>query len=98
MRGTPLVEAMRGVRVGDPFDDGVAMGPLISQTQRQRVQGFLERARAEGAQILTGGGVPAGCTAGYFIEPTVVTNVQQAAEIVQNEVFGPGADPQYLPR
>ncbi|HVN53029.1 MAG TPA: gamma-aminobutyraldehyde dehydrogenase [Anaerolineaceae bacterium] len=84
-----IVEAMRAVKVGDPFEEGVMMGPLISQAQRQRVQGFLERARAEGAQVLTGGGIPAGCTSGYFMEPTVVTGVRQSSEIVQNEVFGP---------
>jgi len=84
-----LVEAFRGVKVGDPFEDGVVMGPMISKIQRERVQGFLDRAKQQGAKILTGGGVPAGMDRGYYIEPTVITNVDQKSEIVQNEVFGP---------
>jgi betaine-aldehyde dehydrogenase len=84
-----IVEAMRGVKIGAPFDSGVEMGPLISKIQRERVQGFIERAKAGGAKILTGGGVPADYQAGYYFEPTVVTGVSQGAEIIQSEVFGP---------
>jgi len=84
-----LVEAMRAVKVGQPFDDSTQMGPLISGVQRQRVLGFLERAKAQGAQILTGGAVPNDLGDGYFIEPTVVANADQHAEIIQSEVFGP---------
>jgi betaine-aldehyde dehydrogenase len=84
-----IVEAMRQVKIGEPFAEGVQMGPLISNSQRQRVQGFVERARAAGATILTGGGVPANYSQGYYFEPTVVTNADQSSEIVQNEVFGP---------
>jgi len=84
-----LVEAMKNVKVGLPFDDGVQMGPLISKVQRERVTGFVDRAKAQGAKVLTGGGVPAGFDKGYYYEPTVLSNVQQDWEIVQNEVFGP---------
>lgn len=84
-----VVEAMRNVKVGLPFDEGIQMGPLISGIQRERVGGFVERAKAQGAKILTGGGVPTGLDAGYYFEPTVLTDVQQNWEIVQNEVFGP---------
>jgi betaine-aldehyde dehydrogenase len=84
-----VVEAMKGIKVGLPFDDGVQMGPLISKVQRERVSGFVDRAKAQGAKILTGGGVPKGFEKGYYYEPTVITNVQQDWEIVQNEVFGP---------
>jgi betaine-aldehyde dehydrogenase len=84
-----VVEAMKAVKVGLPFDDGVQMGPLISGIQRERVAGFVDRAKASGAKILTGGGVPRGFDKGYFFEPTVITNVKQDSEIVQNEVFGP---------
>jgi betaine-aldehyde dehydrogenase len=84
-----LVESMRQVKVGAPFEDDVQMGPLISKTQRERVQGFVERARASGARILTGGGVPAPFAEGYYYEPTVIADVDQKAEIVQSEVFGP---------
>ena len=65
------------------------MGPLISGVQRERVSGFVERAKAQGARVLTGGGVPQGFDKGYYYEPTVLSNVQQDWEIVQNEVFGP---------
>jgi betaine-aldehyde dehydrogenase len=80
---------MRGVKIGRQFDDGVQMGPLISQTQRERVQGFVERAKAAGAKIITGGGVPKGFDDGYFFEPTVIVDADQKAEIIQSEVFGP---------
>ncbi len=84
-----LVAAMEGVKVGDPFTDDVEMGPLISQTQRERVAGFIARARSAGARILTGGGAPAGLEKGYYFSPTVVADVEQQFDIVQNEVFGP---------
>ncbi|MCC7117658.1 MAG: gamma-aminobutyraldehyde dehydrogenase [Anaerolineales bacterium] len=84
-----VVEAMKNVKVGLPFEDGVQMGPLISGVQKERVAGFVERAKAQGAKILTGGGTPKGLDNGYFFEPTVITNVKQDSEIVQNEVFGP---------
>lgn len=84
-----LVEAMRATKVGDPFDDSTMMGPLISETQRGRVLGFIERAKAQGARVLTGGGVPAESCDGYFVEPTVIVDADQKSEIIQNEVFGP---------
>ncbi|HQV95688.1 MAG TPA: gamma-aminobutyraldehyde dehydrogenase [Anaerolineales bacterium] len=84
-----VVEAVKNVKVGLPFEDGVQMGPLISKIQRERVSGFVDRAKAAGAKILTGGGVPKGFDNGYFYEPTVIGNVKQDSEIVQNEVFGP---------
>jgi betaine-aldehyde dehydrogenase len=84
-----LVEAMRQTPVGAPFEDGVQMGPLISGRQLDRVRGFVERARAGGARILTGGNMPAGHETGYYFEPTVVSGVDQGSEIVQSEVFGP---------
>ncbi|NWF63874.1 MAG: gamma-aminobutyraldehyde dehydrogenase [Chloroflexi bacterium] len=84
-----VVEAMRNVKVGMPFDDSTTMGPLISGIQRERVNGFVERAKAQGAKILAGGGVPKDYQKGYYFEPTVLDGVQQDWEIVQSEVFGP---------
>lgn len=84
-----LVEAMRNIKVGDPFDDDTGMGPLISRAQRDRVQGFVERARNAGARVLTGGGVPNGSGKGYYFEPTVISDADQSAEIIQSEIFGP---------
>jgi betaine-aldehyde dehydrogenase len=85
-----LVEAMRGIKIGDPFDASVRMGPLISKVQRDRVHGFVERARAQSATVLTGGAfTPEWGERGYYYEPTVLSNVAQSSEIVQSEVFGP---------
>ena len=81
-----LVPAIESLKVGDPADgDDVEMGPVISQDQQQRILGFLDRAK--GATVLTGGGTNG--SNGYFVSPTIVTDVKQDDEIVQNEVFGP---------
>src|ERR1051325_10085899 len=84
-----VVDAMKNVKVGLPFDDGVVMGSLISGIQRERVSGFVDRAKSQGAKILTGGGIPKDLQQGYYYEPTVIADVQQDWEIVQSEVFGP---------
>jgi betaine-aldehyde dehydrogenase len=84
-----IVESMRAVKIGQPFDDAVEMGPLISDVQRQRVQGFVEHAKASGAKILVGGGVPSSQPKGYYFEPTVIVEADQKSEIIQSEVFGP---------
>jgi 1-pyrroline dehydrogenase len=81
-----LVPVVESLKVGDPADgDDVEMGPMITREQQERVLGFLER--AEGATILTGGGSEG--ERGFFVRPTVVTDVKQTDEIVQKEVFGP---------
>ena len=81
-----LVPVIEGIKVGDPADgDDVEMGPLITKDQQDRVLGFLERAK--GATVLTGGGTNG--SKGWFVQPTIVTDVQQTDEIVQKEVFGP---------
>jgi len=84
-----VVEIFESTKVGDPWSDDTFMGPLISGTQRDRVSSFVDRARAEGAKVVTGGKVPAGMNRGYFYAPTLVTEVDQRSEIVQQEVFGP---------
>jgi betaine-aldehyde dehydrogenase len=84
-----LVEGMRGVKIGLPFDDDVQMGPLISRTQLERVEGFVERAKAAGAKILTGGGRITDFSGGYYYQPTVIAEADQKSEIIQSEVFGP---------
>lgn len=84
-----IVEAMRAVKIGQPFEDDAEMGPLISAVQRERVQGFVERAKSSGAKVLTGGSVPKDQPKGYYYEPTVIAEADQKAEIIQSEVFGP---------
>jgi len=81
-----LVPQVESLKVGDPMSsDEIEMGSVISQSQQERILGFLERAK--GATVLTGGGTNG--SKGFFVQPTVVTDVQQTDEIVQDEVFGP---------
>ncbi len=84
-----LVAAMEAVKIGAPFDEGIEMGPLISGVHKERVQGFVDRAKAGGAKILTGGGTPKGMTEGHYFEPTVISGADQSSEVVQQEIFGP---------
>jgi len=82
------VTAVEAMTVGDPgSDDEIVMGPVISAEQQERVLGFVERAADAKATVVTGGGSVG--DRGYFVAPTVVTDVAQDSEIVQNEVFGP---------
>src|SRR3954465_3522494 len=82
-----LVPAVESIAVGDPAEkEELDMGPVISKDQQERVFGFLERAK--GAKVLTGGGTQDG-SHGFFVKPTLVTDVGQEDEIVQREVFGP---------
>jgi 1-pyrroline dehydrogenase len=81
-----LVPQVESLKVGDPMEsDEIEMGSVISQSQQERILGFLERAK--GATVLTGGGTNG--SRGYFVQPTVVVDVKQTDEIVQKEVFGP---------
>ncbi len=84
-----IVEAVRALKPGLPFDPETQVGPLISRVQRDTVMGFVDRAVAQGAHVLTGGKIPVGFDRGYYYEPTILTNVDQRSEIVQKEVFGP---------
>ena len=83
-----LLAQAQAFKVGQPFDEGVMMGPLISAKQLERVAGFVERAKAAGAKALFGGHT-LDFGGGHFSSPTLLTGVDQKAEIVQNEVFGP---------
>jgi len=81
-----LVPQVESLKVGDPMEsDEIEMGSVISQSQQERILGFLERAK--GATVLTGGGTNG--SRGFFVQPTIVTDVKQTDEIVQKEVFGP---------
>ena len=84
-----LVAMARAVKVGDPTDPDVQMGPLISAAQCERVQAHVDRALNDGAKLATGGGRPAGLNGGYYFEPTILTEVTPDATIAQEEVFGP---------
>jgi 1-pyrroline dehydrogenase len=82
-----LVPAVESVKVGDPLQEGIDMGPMVSKRQLETVEGFVERSRQKGATVLTGGSRLD--RRGYFYKPSVVANVSQDSEIVQKEVFGP---------
>ena len=84
-----LQDAARAVRVGDPQDVATEVGPLVSSRQRDRVEGYVAAARAEGAVAIAGGGRPAGLDRGWFVEPTVFDGVTNDMTIAREEVFGP---------
>ena len=78
------------LKVGDPLDAGTEVGPLISMKQRERVQGYIEVGRQEGARLLAGGSAPGGPLArGSFLDPTVFDNADNRMRIAQEEIFGP---------
>jgi acyl-CoA reductase-like NAD-dependent aldehyde dehydrogenase len=84
-----LAEAFTQVQVGDPFDAGTQMGPLASERQRDRVEGYIARGRADGATLAVGGGRPAHLDRGWYVEPTVFGHVDNRSTIAQEEIFGP---------
>jgi betaine-aldehyde dehydrogenase len=76
--------------IGDPLDESTDIGPLISRRQQERVAGFVDRARKDGANVRVGGQIPGGDLAkGAFYPATVITDAAQGSEIVQSEIFGP---------
>jgi aldehyde dehydrogenase (NAD+) len=83
------VAAMQGWPYGDPADPGNLMGPLISARQRERVLGYIQSARDEGARIVMGGGIPEHLSTGYFVEPTVIADVTPSMTVAREEIFGP---------
>jgi acyl-CoA reductase-like NAD-dependent aldehyde dehydrogenase len=84
-----LAASMAAIKVGNPLEEGVYMGPVAMKRQMERVQYYIEKGKAEGAQVATGGGRPADLNQGYFVEPTVFTNVDNSMAIAQEEIFGP---------
>jgi acyl-CoA reductase-like NAD-dependent aldehyde dehydrogenase/thiamine pyrophosphate-dependent acetolactate synthase large subunit-like protein len=83
------VGAVSHINVGDPLDPNTHMGPLTMARQLDRVQGYIAAGKAEGARILCGGGRPRGLAKGYYVEPTVFTDVKPEMRIFQEEIFGP---------
>ena len=84
-----LVETMGAMPYGDPTDPSHLMGPLISSRQRERVLGYIDKGIEEGATVALGGGVPAHLPVGYYVEPTVLVDVDPGATVAQEEIFGP---------
>lgn len=84
-----LAGAVGGLAVGDPMDPSTFVGPLVSERQRQRVEGYLQLGREEGARVACGGGRPAGLPHGWYVEPTVFAGVTNDMRIAREEIFGP---------
>jgi len=85
-----LAQAIAAVKSGDPRDSATGIGPMVSEKQWQRVQGYIQRGLAEGARLLAGGeGRPEGTRDGWFVRPTLFTDVHNQMTIARDEIFGP---------
>jgi aldehyde dehydrogenase (NAD+) len=84
-----LAAAVAALPIGLPDNAGAMIGPLISEKQRERVEGYIKKGTDEGARIVTGGGRPEGLDSGWFVQPTVFADVDNSMVIAQEEIFGP---------
>ncbi len=89
-----FVQVMAGfvqgvVKVGDPADPTVMLGPVIREERRTKIEEYIEAGKREGATLVTGGGRPKDLPKGYFLEPTIFANVKNSIRIAQEEIFGP---------
>jgi acyl-CoA reductase-like NAD-dependent aldehyde dehydrogenase len=86
-----LVDRANNLKIGNGLDETVEIGPLVSEAQRQRVHGYVEVGKQEGAELACGGGPYTGgeCERGFFYRPTIFTNVTAAMRIAREEIFGP---------
>ena len=88
--GVAIVEAgFRNVPYGDPTNPANIQGPQISALQRERVLGYIEKGKAEGARLVVGGGRPAHLEKGFFVEPTLFADVDNSMTVAREEIFGP---------
>jgi aldehyde dehydrogenase (NAD+) len=84
-----MVARARSVVVGDPMDLATEMGPLVSEAQWNRVKGYIDSGVEQGATLVAGGDRPSGLSEGYFMAPTIFTDVRSDMKICQEEIFGP---------
>ena len=84
-----LTAAAARLKIGPPTEEGVAVGPLVSAAQRDRVERYIAAGRADGAILACGGRRPAHLPRGYYIEPTLFTGVRNDMTIAREEIFGP---------
>jgi betaine-aldehyde dehydrogenase len=84
-----LVEEARKISIGDGLSEKTLLGPLVSEGQYQKVMRYIEQGRAEGAKLLTGGARPKHLPRGYFLEPTIFSDVPKHSTIWKEEIFGP---------
>jgi acyl-CoA reductase-like NAD-dependent aldehyde dehydrogenase len=86
-----VTDRARSIRIGDPLEDTTELGPLAFADQRDKVAGYVELGRSEGARVLTGGRPTDGGLGGWFYEPTVLVDVDNSMRVVREEIFGPVA-------
>lgn len=84
-----MVAGAAMMAVGDPADPAAQLGPLISERQRERVEGYIAKGKEEGARIALGGGRPEGFDKGWYVEPTIFADVDNSMTIAREEIFGP---------
>ncbi|MBC2642522.1 MULTISPECIES: aldehyde dehydrogenase [unclassified Rhodococcus (in: high G+C Gram-positive bacteria)] len=84
-----LVAGAGFMTVGDPSDQAAQLGPLISEKQRDRVEGYIAKGKEEGARVVLGGGRPDGFDKGWYVEPTIFADVDNSMTIAREEIFGP---------
>jgi len=84
-----MIRSLQIVKIGDPDEPDVLMGPLIREERRQAVEAYIDAGLQQGARLATGGKRPAHLQRGYFLEPTVFTGVQNDMRIAREEIFGP---------
>jgi aldehyde dehydrogenase (NAD+) len=84
-----LKGAMENFPIGDPWTPGNMQGPQISETQRQKVLGLIKSGVESGARLVTGGGVPESLPTGYYVQPTLLADVDPDSQVAQEEIFGP---------
>ncbi|RDH79824.1 aldehyde dehydrogenase [Mycolicibacterium moriokaense] len=84
-----VIAIVAGMRCGDPFDPATAISPVVTREAQLRILAMIERAQADGSKLLAGGSAPDHLSQGYFVEPTVLGDVDPASELGQVEVFGP---------
>ena len=86
-----LVDSTASMKLGDPLEEDTQMGPVVSQEQMERVTGYIDIGRSEGAEVATGGERATDLGDGYFVQPTIFTGVRNDMRIAQEEIFGPVA-------
>jgi len=84
-----VTEQAAKLTIGNGLDAATTFGPLVSQEQYDRVSGYVEIGRAEGAEVVTGGGRPQGLDAGFFFQPTILAGATGSMRVVREEIFGP---------
>lgn len=84
-----LCAAVAATPVGDPFDEATAIGPMVTEQHRERVESYIALGQTEGAKVALGGGRPAALPRGWYVEPTVFVNVDNSMRVAREEIFGP---------